>query len=270
MSKSIQRWLMTRSIYLVLALYPGYAAHASDVAGRTFWLQGSLTGKVTQNWVGQGPATGSRLKTVVSDLTTINYTSVNAWPLWKAELVFDANGSFHYWDIDLNNTQAGTLPTIPSTTANENWRLYTGTWTQKGQIVTLRLDASSNGEYALYKFYSVNTVPFLPPSGDGLFKGQAATPNTPSLYAGNDSPGSPNYYYTYRASFKGNPAYDKRYYIWKGKLNNKGQLTLTQSTYYQITDLQNIGFVDSNPGSPSTDLYQVNAQIILTKSLTSQ
>ena len=162
------------------------------------------------------------------------------------------------------------MPSIPSTAANQNWRLYTGTWTQRGKSVTLNLDVSATGEYALYRFYGVNTVPALPASGDGLFAGQAATANVPSIYNGTESPNAPDYYFTYRASFPGNPPYDKRYYTWKGKFNNKGQLTLTQSTFYQVSDLQNIGFVATNPEAPPTDLYRVYAQFILTKSLTSQ
>ena len=110
----------------------------------------------------------------------------------------------------------------------------------------------------------------MPASGDGLFQGQAATANVPSIYNGTESPNSPDYYFTYRASFPGNPSYDKRYYSWKGKINNKGQLILTQSTFYQVSDLQNIGFVATNSAAPPTNLYRVNAQFILTKSLTSQ
>ena len=57
------------------------------------------------------------------------------------------------------NTQA---QSTCSTTANQNWRLYTGSWTQRGKSVTLKLDVSATGEYALYRFYGVNTVPALP------------------------------------------------------------------------------------------------------------
>jgi hypothetical protein len=270
MTKFITQWLIASGFILIAVTGNASAAPTPNVRGQTYWLGGTLSGKVTQNWKGQGPATGSNLKLVVSDLTTINYTSVNAWPLWKAQLVFNADGTFQYWDIDLNNTQAGTVPSIPSTAANQNWRLYTGTWTQRGKSVTLNLDVSATGEYALYRFYGVNTVPALPASGDGLFAGQAATANVPSIYNGTESPNAPDYYFTYRASFPGNPSYDKRYYTWKGKFNNKGQLTLTQSTFYQVSDLQNIGFVATNPEAPPTDLYRVYAQFILTKSLTSQ
>ena len=270
MTKFIAHWLIASGLFLTAATSNAFAAAEPSVSGQTFWLGGSLTGKVTQTWKGEGPATGSNLKLVISDFTTINYTSVNAWPLWKAKLVFNPDGTFQYWDIDLTNTQAGTIPSIPSTTANQNWRLYTGNWIQRGKNVTLKLDVSSTGEYALYRFYGVNTVPALPASGDGLFPGQAATANVPSLYNGTESPNSPDYYFTYRASFPGNPKYDKRYYTWKGKINNKGQLSLVQSTFYQVSDIQNIGFVASNPAAPPTNLYRVNAQFILTKSLTSQ
>ncbi len=270
MTKFITHWLIASGLLLTVAAGNVQAATAPNLSGQTYWLGGSLSGKVVQTWKGQGPATGSNLKLVVSDLTTINYTSVNAWPLWKAKLVFNADGTFQYWDIDLNNTQAGTIPSIPSTTTNQNWRLYTGSWSQRGKSVSLKLDVSATGEYALYRFYGINTVPALPASGDGLFAGQAATANVPSLYIGTESPNAPDYYFTYRASFPGNPSYDKRYYTWKGKFNNKGQLTLTQSTYYQLSDLQNIGFVATNSAAPPTNLYRVNAQFILTKSLTSQ
>jgi len=270
MKKFITHWLLASGLLLAAASDNVLAAPTPDLSGQTYWLGGSLSGKVTQTWKGQGPAGGSSLKLVVSDLTTINYTSVNAWPLWKAKLVFNPDGTFQYWDIDLNNTQVGTVPSIPSTTANQNWRLYTGTWTQKGKSVSLNLDVSATGEYALYRFYGVNTVPAISASGDGLFQGQAATANVPSIYNGTESPNSPDYYFTYRASFPGNPAYDKRYYSWKGKIDSKGRLNLTQSTFYQVSDIQNIGFVASNPASPPTNLYRVNAQFILTKSLTSQ
>ena len=270
MTKFITHWLIASGLFLTAITGNTLAAAVPSISGQTFWLGGSLTGKVTQTWKGEGPATGSNLKLVISDFTTINYTSVNAWPLWKAKLVFNPNGTFQYWDIDLNNTQAGTLPSTPSTTANQNWRLYTGAWTQRGQSVTLKLDTSSTWEFALYRFYGVNTVPALPPSGDGLFAGQAATANVPSLYTGTESPNSPDYFYTYRASFPRNPSYDKRFYLWKGKINSKGRLNLTQSTFYQVSDLQNIGFVATNPAAPPTNLYRVNAQFILTKSLTSQ
>lgn len=270
MKKFITHWLIASGLLLTLVTGKALAAATPSLSGQAYWLGGSLTGKVVQTWKGQGPATGSNLKLVVSDLTTINYTSVNAWPLWKAQLVFNPNGTFQYWDIDLNNTQAGTIPSTPSTTANANWRSYTGTWHQRGKSVTLKLDTSSTGEYALYRFYGVNTVPALPASGDGLFQGQAATANVPSIYNGTESPNSLDYYFTYRASFPGNPSYNKRFYVWKGKINAKGQLSLTQSTFYQLSDLQNIGFVATNPAAPPTNLYRVNAQFIMTKSLTSQ
>ena len=272
MKRSIRTWLITSGFILTAVTANSLAANTPNVSGQTYFLNVTLKGKVYENWKGQGPATGSNLHVVVSDLSQINFTSVNAWPLWKAQLIFNPDGTFQYWDIDLNNTQAGTFPSLPSTTANQNWRLYTGTWTQRGKSISLNLDVSATGEYALYRFYGVNTVPAIPASGDGLYAGQAATANVPTLYSGTESANSPDYYYTYRQSFLslGNPAFDKRYYTWKGTFNSKGQLNLVQSTYYQLSDLQNIGFTNADPASPSTDLYTETVQFILTKSLTSQ
>jgi hypothetical protein len=275
MKSAIKTWLAIGGL-LIAAGTPSFG-QASSLGGLTVQLQGTLKGKLTESWIGQGVAAGSNITTVVSNLTAVNYTSVNAWPQWKAQLTFNTDGTFVYYDIDLFNTQVNTTPSTPpivtpGPTRNDNWRRYTGTWSQKGKIVTLTLDTSATGEAALYRFYGVNTVPAIPASGDGLFAGQAATANVPTLYTGNESANSLDYFYTYQKAFlgNGNPAWSKRYYVWKGKLDSKGSLHLVQSTTYQIPNLADIGFSGANSASPETDLYRTVVKAIVTKDLTSQ
>lgn len=263
---------------LLLAITPTLAGATPTVSGKTLYLNGTLKGAASQSWIGQNVAAGSNQTTVITDETKVNFCSVNAWPSWKAQVTFNSNGTFVYYDIDTGNTQANTTPstppvTKPGPTQNDNWRTYTGTWKQNGSIVTLKLDpASPTGEAALYRFYGVNTVPNIPASGDGLFAGQAATANVPKLYTGTEGTNSIDYYYTYRKAFTnlGNPAWTRRFYAWHGNINSKGNLSLTQKTIYQISDLQDIPFTNATPDSPATDLYKVNARFILTKKLTSQ
>lgn len=273
--KNLSRNGLLVSSLLLLSINVTFAAR--NVAGNTYKLGGTLKGKVSESWIGQGVAKGSNITTNISNEAVVNFASVNAWPLWKAQLTFNADGTFKYYDIDTGNTQANTTPSTPpivapGPTRNDNWRLYTGTWKQKGNTVTLYLDGTASGESALYRFYGVNTVPAIPASGDGLFAGQAATANVPTLYIGAEGKDSVDYYYTYRKAFLGlgNPAWDKRFYKWKGTINSKGALTLSQDTIYQISNLDNTVFTKATPASPPTDLYRETARFTLTKKLTGQ
>lgn len=244
-------------------------AKVPSLSGTTHTLQGTLTGKVTETWTGRGPQQDSNIRIDVSSLTTINFPCVNAWPNWKAVVSFLADGTFSYWDIDTGNPEANTQPVPVIPKVNDNWRHYTGTWTQKGSSVRLTLDSGplvTSGEQALYRFYGVSTQPALPPAPPS-FQGQSATLNTPSLFTGTESPGSPDFYYTYRTSFKQNPAYNQRSYSWKGRVNTQGHLQLIQSTLYTISDLQTIGYVPTNAEAPPPDLYTLKVQWIFTKSL---
>ena len=260
-------WILT--VLIMTAANAKAEAQKPTLAGTTHSLEGTLFGTATEIWTGRGVQKGSKIRVNISSLTTINFPCANAWPKWKALISFKEDGTFSYWDIDTDNPQANTtpLPVVPK--VNDNWRSLTGTWTQKGGSVRLILNTdpkSTTGENALYRFYGVSTQPALPPAPPS-FQGQAATVNTPALFTGTESPSSADFYFTYNSSFKNNPAYNHRSYVWKGLLDRLGHLKLDQSTIYQISDFQDVGFVSTNAEAPPPDLYSVSVRWIFTKSL---